>query len=223
MSDDRAPTVNEIDRRWPTADAVAIDGATMQVVDRISVLPTFRRWRSLPASVDFHMGILLVWRISRRWWDLAARCALPSGWGTAAVDPPSAPGGLGSGAFAAAGVAVARLACPNPGAWAGVCPWIGHAVNGSQRLLLFIAVDYPAGARQRHEDDEVQRLSEDLRRADDHRYPAVFGAPGRRVVAGDRVFFAKAAGVTKLLRGHERLPPRHRPRCWLRLSDRASL
>ncbi|STV04391.1 iron-regulated membrane protein [Klebsiella pneumoniae subsp. ozaenae] len=45
-----------------------------------------------------------------------------------------------------------------------------------------------------NEDDEVQRLSEDLRRADDHRYPAVFGAPGRRVVAGDRVFFAKAAG-----------------------------
>lgn len=48
------------------------------------------------------------------------------------VDPPSASGGLGSGAFAAAGVAVARLACPKPGAWAGVCPWIGHAVNGSQ-------------------------------------------------------------------------------------------
>ena len=48
------------------------------------------------------------------------------------VDPPSASGGLGSGAFAAAGVAVARPACPKPGAWAGVCPWIGHAVNGSQ-------------------------------------------------------------------------------------------
>ncbi|MDR8085788.1 PepSY domain-containing protein, partial [Acinetobacter baumannii] len=35
VSDDRGWTVNEIDRRWPTqVDAVAIDGATMQVVDR---------------------------------------------------------------------------------------------------------------------------------------------------------------------------------------------
>ncbi len=35
VSKERAWTVNEIDRRWPTqVDAVAIDGATMQVVDR---------------------------------------------------------------------------------------------------------------------------------------------------------------------------------------------
>ncbi len=42
VSDDRAWTVNEIDRRWPTqVDAVAIDGATMQWwIAR--VLPTFR-------------------------------------------------------------------------------------------------------------------------------------------------------------------------------------
>ncbi len=59
MSDDRAWTVNEIDRRWPTqVDAVAIDGATMQVVDRtrfadFPLMAKLTRW-----GVDFHMGIL---------------------------------------------------------------------------------------------------------------------------------------------------------------------
>jgi uncharacterized iron-regulated membrane protein len=68
--------VNEIDRRWPTqVDAVAIDGATMQVVDRthfadFPLMAKLTRW-----GVDFHMGILLVWRISCCWWGLAARCA----------------------------------------------------------------------------------------------------------------------------------------------------
>ena len=59
VSDDRAWTVNEIDRRWPTqVDAVAIDGATMQVVDRtrfadFPLMAKLTRW-----GVDFHMGIL---------------------------------------------------------------------------------------------------------------------------------------------------------------------
>ncbi|MEK5764937.1 PepSY-associated TM helix domain-containing protein, partial [Acinetobacter junii] len=52
-------TVNEIDRRWPTqVDAVAIDGATMQVVDRtrfadFPLMAKLTRW-----GVDFHMGVL---------------------------------------------------------------------------------------------------------------------------------------------------------------------
>lgn len=51
--------MNEIDRRWPTqVDAVAIDGATMQVVDRtrfadFPLMAKLTRW-----GVDFHMGIL---------------------------------------------------------------------------------------------------------------------------------------------------------------------
>ena len=59
VSDDRAWTVNEIDRRWPTqVDAVAIDGATMQVVDRtrfadFPLMAKLTRW-----GVDFHMGVL---------------------------------------------------------------------------------------------------------------------------------------------------------------------
>ncbi len=59
VSDDRGWTVNEIDRRWPTqVDAVAIDGATMQVVDRtrfadFPLMAKLTRW-----GVDFHMGIL---------------------------------------------------------------------------------------------------------------------------------------------------------------------
>jgi uncharacterized iron-regulated membrane protein len=52
-------TVNEIDRSWPTrVDAVAIDGATLQVVDRtrfvdFPLMAKLTRW-----GVDFHMGIL---------------------------------------------------------------------------------------------------------------------------------------------------------------------
>ena len=120
----RPDPVNEIDRRWPTqVDAVAIDGATMQVVDRtrfadFPLMAKLTRW-----GVDFHMGDPLwsgesaaaggIWLRAVRY----HRGGVP-----VMVDPPSAPGGLGSGAFAAAGVAVARLACPKPGAWAGVCP-----------------------------------------------------------------------------------------------------
>ncbi len=52
-------TVNEIDRSWPTrVDAAAIDGATLQVVDRtrfadFPLMAKLTRW-----GVDFHMGIL---------------------------------------------------------------------------------------------------------------------------------------------------------------------
>jgi uncharacterized iron-regulated membrane protein len=55
----RAWTVNEIDRSWPTqVDAVAIDGESMQVVDRtrfadFPLMAKLTRW-----GVDFHMGIL---------------------------------------------------------------------------------------------------------------------------------------------------------------------
>ena len=56
---DRAWTVTEIDRSWPTqVDAVAVDPGTMQILDRtrfedfpLMAKPT--RW-----GVDFHMGIL---------------------------------------------------------------------------------------------------------------------------------------------------------------------
>lgn len=55
----RAWTVSEIDRSWPTrVDAVAIDGANMQIVDRthfsdFPLMAKLTRW-----GVDFHMGIL---------------------------------------------------------------------------------------------------------------------------------------------------------------------
>lgn len=58
-SADRAWTVTEIDRSWPTqVDAVAIDGERMQVVDRtrfadFPLMAKLTRW-----GVDFHMGIL---------------------------------------------------------------------------------------------------------------------------------------------------------------------
>ncbi len=51
--------MNEIDRSWPTrVDAVAIDGETLQVVDRtrfsdFPLMAKLTRW-----GVDFHMGIL---------------------------------------------------------------------------------------------------------------------------------------------------------------------
>ncbi|ADO47414.1 PepSY-associated TM helix domain-containing protein [[Enterobacter] lignolyticus] len=56
---DRAWTVTEIDRRWPTqVDAVAIDDSRMQVIDRtrfadFPLMAKLTRW-----GVDFHMGIL---------------------------------------------------------------------------------------------------------------------------------------------------------------------
>ncbi|MCS2168887.1 PepSY domain-containing protein [Scandinavium sp. TWS1a] len=58
-SEDKAWTVTEIDRGWPTqVDAVAIDAAKMQVVDRIRfadfpLMAKLTRW-----GVDFHMGLL---------------------------------------------------------------------------------------------------------------------------------------------------------------------
>lgn len=58
-SHDQAWTVTEIDRRWPTqVDAVAVDGATMAVIDRtyfadFPLMAKLTRW-----GVDFHMGIL---------------------------------------------------------------------------------------------------------------------------------------------------------------------
>ncbi len=124
VSDDRAWTVNEIDRRWPTqVDAVAIDGATMQVVDRIAFCRLSADGEAHPLGRRFPYGDPLwsgesaaaggIWLRAVRY----HRGGVP-----VMVDPPSASGGLGSGAFAAAGVAVARLACLKPGAWAGVCP-----------------------------------------------------------------------------------------------------
>ena len=56
---DRAWTVTEIDRGWPTqVDAVAVDPNTMQVIDRtrfedFPLMAKLTRW-----GVDFHMGIL---------------------------------------------------------------------------------------------------------------------------------------------------------------------
>lgn len=56
---DRAWTVTEIDRSWPTqVDAVAIDGGSMKVIDSthfadFPLMAKLTRW-----GVDFHMGIL---------------------------------------------------------------------------------------------------------------------------------------------------------------------
>lgn len=56
---DRAWTVTEIDRSWPTqVDAVAVDSNTTQVIDRtrfedFPLMAKLTRW-----GVDFHMGIL---------------------------------------------------------------------------------------------------------------------------------------------------------------------
>lgn len=58
-SNDRAWTVTEIDRRWPTqVDAVAVNGDTMQVIDQtyfnqFPLMAKLTRW-----GVDFHMGVL---------------------------------------------------------------------------------------------------------------------------------------------------------------------
>lgn len=58
-SEDRAWTVTEIDRRWPTqVDAVAVDGASLAILDRtrfadFPLMAKLTRW-----GVDFHMGIL---------------------------------------------------------------------------------------------------------------------------------------------------------------------
>lgn len=58
-SSDKAWTVTEIDRSWPTqVDAVAIDAGKMQVVDRtrfadFPLMAKLTRW-----GVDFHMGLL---------------------------------------------------------------------------------------------------------------------------------------------------------------------
>ena len=58
-SHDKAWTVTEIDRSWPTqVDAVAIDAGNMQVIDRknfanFPLMAKLTRW-----GVDFHMGLL---------------------------------------------------------------------------------------------------------------------------------------------------------------------
>ncbi|MEO3990891.1 PepSY-associated TM helix domain-containing protein [Pseudocitrobacter cyperus] len=58
-SHDRAWTVTEIDRRWPTqVDAVAVDGSTLKILDSthfadFPLMAKLTRW-----GVDFHMGIL---------------------------------------------------------------------------------------------------------------------------------------------------------------------
>ncbi|WP_312952288.1 PepSY-associated TM helix domain-containing protein [Superficieibacter sp.] len=58
-SADRAWTVSEIDRRWPTqVDAVAIDAGTLRVIDSthfadFPLMAKLTRW-----GVDFHMGVL---------------------------------------------------------------------------------------------------------------------------------------------------------------------
>ncbi|WP_313080414.1 PepSY-associated TM helix domain-containing protein [Atlantibacter sp.] len=58
-SSNQAWTVTEIDRRWPTqVDAVAINGETMQAIDktdftRFPLMAKLTRW-----GVDFHMGVL---------------------------------------------------------------------------------------------------------------------------------------------------------------------
>ncbi|POP41712.1 PepSY domain-containing protein [Superficieibacter electus] len=59
QSADRAWTVTEIDRRWPTqVDAVAVDSKTHRIVDRthfadFPLMAKLTRW-----GVDFHMGVL---------------------------------------------------------------------------------------------------------------------------------------------------------------------
>lgn len=59
---DKAWTVSEIDRSWPTrVDAVAVDGSRMQVIDRtrfetFPLMAKLTRW-----GVDFHMGVLFGW------------------------------------------------------------------------------------------------------------------------------------------------------------------
>ncbi len=59
---DKAWTVTEIDRRWPTqVDAVAIDGRTLAVVSRVQfdefpLAAKLTRW-----AVDLHMGVLFGW------------------------------------------------------------------------------------------------------------------------------------------------------------------
>ncbi len=131
----RPRTVNEIDRRWPTqVDAVAIDGATMQVVDRtrfadFPLMAKLTRW-----GVDFHMGILF--GLANQLLLVGFGCALCVTIGVGyrlwwIRRPPQAASGIRR-------IRCCRRGCRSPrparslGAWAGVCPWIGHAVNGSQ-------------------------------------------------------------------------------------------
>ena len=58
----RAWTVTEIDRSWPTrVDAVAVDGASLHIIDRTRfadypLMAKLTRW-----GVDFHMGVLFGW------------------------------------------------------------------------------------------------------------------------------------------------------------------
>ena len=133
--------MNEIDRRWPTqVDAVAIDGATMQVVDRtrfadFPLMAKLTRW-----GVDFHMGILF--GLANQLLLVGFGCALCVTIGVGyrlwwIRRPPQA---AGIRAFAAAGVAVARGL---PEAVLGLAFALGLAMPlMGASLLLFIAVDY---------------------------------------------------------------------------------
>ncbi len=174
---------------------MAIDGATMQVVDRtrfadFPLMAKLTRWgRRFPHGVLFGLvnqlllvgfGCALCVTIGvgyRLWWIRR---------------PPQAVWDPAHSLLQA----WLSLAWPARGLVLGIALALGLTMPlMGASLVLFIAVDSPALARGNgNEDGEVQRLSEGLRRADDHRDPAVFSAPGRRVVAGDRVFFAKAAG-----------------------------
>ena len=133
-------TVNEIDRRWPTqVDAVAIDGATMQVVDRtrfadFPLMAKLTRW-----GVDFHMGILF--GLANQLLLVGFGCALCVTIGVGyrlwwIRRPPQAAGSGRSLLQAWLSLAPARS-----GAWAGVCPGLAMPLMGAS-LLLFIAVDY---------------------------------------------------------------------------------
>ncbi len=134
VSDDRAWTVNEIDRRWPTqVDAVAIDGATMQVVDRtrfadFPLMAKLTRW-----GVDFHMGILF--GLANQLLLVGFGCALCVTIGVGyrlwwIRRPPQAAWDPARSLLQA----WLSLAWPARSLVLGLAfaPWIGHAVNGSQ-------------------------------------------------------------------------------------------
>jgi uncharacterized iron-regulated membrane protein len=71
----RAWTVTEIDRSWPTrVDAVAVDGASLQVIDHTRfedypLMAKLTRW-----GVDFHMGVLF--GLANQWVLIAFGLAL---------------------------------------------------------------------------------------------------------------------------------------------------
>ncbi len=134
--------MNEIDRRWPTqVDAVAIDGASMQVVDRthfadFPLMAKLTRW-----GVDFHMGILF--GLANQLLLVGFGCALCVTIGVGyrlwwIRRPPQA-------------VRIRRFPCCRHGCRSLACPWAGAGDSVSPGLamplmgissVLFIAVDY---------------------------------------------------------------------------------